>query len=1528
MNEPTLPALLAALPEMYQPVYGHPEHRADARRDCEDRLQQVLAVHDALVAHLGRPLRVLDLGCAQGFFSFSLAARGASVTGVDLDPASIALCEHLAEQQRVQAGQDNRAEPQIAFRHQRIEDALDTLQPGQVDLVLGLSVFHHLVHAHGLQAMHERLLALGDKVRACVLELALAGEPLNWAASLPAEPRELLRGWAFVHQLSQHPTHLSTIQRPLLVASRQLWVLPPEAGVIDQHLSEPHPWARDHYRGSRHYYRSGGRLIKLFRFEVDRAFDNAGELAREAALLREPPTGLPVPELFHHEGNPWEGWLLREWLPGELLSAALAAGRAPAPERVMVALLEQLAILEAAGLYHDDLRLWNLLLQDNGELRLIDYGSLQQQARDRAWPHSPPLALLILLHELLQGEPGHPDPLRPAQISPWDLPPFWRAWLEPFWEQPLGEWRYADLLAALQQQLSAADNGVSDLDRESLPTLEDGAATLLPAQAWQLALEQSSSLHSRHLDYLDWQVGQFQPRLAAAEFHVEVAARGAEEARAELKADWQAVTERLQVLEQAGAAAQQAAREAAEAASQSAAEAMANRQALDAVFNSASWRITAPLRGALAVLQYLRQRLPQFIERGMGRVTAHLSRLWGRLLRWLAGQVVRRPGLRGVALRVLTRLPALSRYLERRVLGTAPSVPRNAWQAPEVAHVRTALARVAASGPVSTAADKPTLAFVSPLPPARSGIADYSAELLPELSEHFAITLVNTGAPLSDLWLAEHLPVIDGETFLATAHHFDHVLYHLGNSEFHTHMAGWLDSVPGVVVLHDFFLGHLHAARQFMDDQPGALLDALYRAHGWPALKVLGEQGMDAALLQFPANAHLLANATGVIVHSEHARELAREWLGDAAARQWQLIPHLRRPVLPPPDRGAARRQLGLPEDAFVVCSFGFLGPTKCNQALLQAWQASSLAQREDCYLVFVGKNPDSDYGEAMLRGLRDFDGAHVPRITGFAEPEVYRQWLAAADVAVQLRRHTRGESSGTALDCLAHGAALVLNAHGSMADFPGDAVLMLPDAFGGEDLCAALERLHAEPELRGQLAERGRRYLAEHHEPAQIAEAYHQAIVSLDSHSPMATFWQVLREQGARLAGEPASQLGAELQACASALVCQRPGQPRWFVDITALRRAPHVTGIERVTREHLFSLLESAELSVRVIPVYADDSGGYREARNYLLAQADTGAQLDEPLVLPRAGDLFFGLDWAPGAVLRERSRLREWRERGVHLWFLVHDILPATHPEWFPGHVPPVFHAWLQVLSELAEGCVCVSRATADSLAQYWREHGLDRLPRLEVCHNGCDVPAEPAGDAPLPNAPFFLMVGTIEPRKGYRQVLSAMRQCWLQGDPHHLVIVGREGWQHDSAADRAPVAALARLLREHPEAGRRVHWLEGADDRVLAAAYQRAEALIAASEDEGFGLPLIEAAYFGTPVIARDIPVFREVAGEAARYFTAPPDSDPQGLGLAALLASWSTQDARHAAPRPARGWREQGRHLRGLLHQVLGENFAN
>jgi glycosyltransferase involved in cell wall biosynthesis len=217
----------------------------------------------------------------------------------------------------------------------------------------------------------------------------------------------------------------------------------------------------------------------------------------------------------------------------------------------------------------------------------------------------------------------------------------------------------------------------------------------------------------------------------------------------------------------------------------------------------------------------------------------------------------------------------------------------------------------------------------------------------------------------------------------------------------------------------------------------------------------------------------------------------------------------------------------------------------------------------------------------------------------------------------------------------------------------------------------------------------------------------------------------------------------------------------------------------------------------------------------------------------------------------------------------------------PDVFPFGTEQYFGDFLRTVHKVSDGVVCISRAVADELAGWIARQELERKAPLNLgwFHLGADIDASAPTSGLPPDAgkifaalgerPSFLMVGTVEPRKGHTQAVAAFELLWERGVDVNLVIVGKQGWM---------VEKLAGHMEAHTEKGKRLFWLPGISDEMLLKLYSKSSALLAPSEGEGFGLPLIEAAQHAIPIVARSLPVFREVAGDHAWYFEglAPAD----------------------------------------------------
>lgn len=353
-------------------------------------------------------------------------------------------------------------------------------------------------------------------------------------------------------------------------------------------------------------------------------------------------------------------------------------------------------------------------------------------------------------------------------------------------------------------------------------------------------------------------------------------------------------------------------------------------------------------------------------------------------------------------------------------------------------------------------------------------------------------------------------------------------------------------------------------------------------------------------------------------------------------------------------------------------------------------------------------------------------------------------------------------------------------------------------------------------------------------------------------------------------------------------------------LVDVSVIHQSDARTGIQRVVRALLLQLLRAPPAGYRVCPIFATRQHGYRYAAPNFLdlpAQAPGAAVLPVPAdVQVECGDLFLGLDLAAHLLPRHQAQVLHWKRTGVKVHVVVYDLLPLQHPEWFKPKTTRNFKRWVKCLAVYADSAICISETIKLQLHTWLNtSFGLSptALPASTIVL-GADIDASaPSGGLPadaqfllarLRDSLAVLMVGTLEPRKGYDQALAAFEQLWQQqGITPLLVVVGRPGWKTE---------ALQEKLRRHPQAGQRLFWLEEVSDEYLAQLYAACGGVLVASRAEGFGLPLIEAARYNKPVFARDLPVFREIGLPGVTYFNCE-----SAASLAATIPAW-LQKTRH------------------------------
>jgi len=381
------------------------------------------------------------------------------------------------------------------------------------------------------------------------------------------------------------------------------------------------------------------------------------------------------------------------------------------------------------------------------------------------------------------------------------------------------------------------------------------------------------------------------------------------------------------------------------------------------------------------------------------------------------------------------------------------------------------------------------------------------------------------------------------------------------------------------------------------------------------------------------------------------------------------------------------------------------------------------------------------------------------------------------------------------------------------------------------------------------------------------------------------------------------------------AALDIHRAGGPV-FLDVSRLlwrawdRRLP--TGIDRtclayvahfgdraraVVQQRGFTRVLPAALSRWLFALLLEPSADVRR-RLARLAPGGLLGRMDAPL----AGAVYLNV----GHTGLDRPGHAAWvRRTGVRPIYFVHDLIPLTHPEYCRPGEPEKHLERMKALASLGNGIVANSH---DTLAQLTRfvtaQQGSVMPPALVAPLGVARVKAGPSAGAlvdvcagPSPTRPYFVMLGTIEGRKNHLLMLTLWAELARRlGEAcPQLVIIGQRGWESEQAVD---MLERSEVIKGH------VIELSRCDDALLGAYMRGARALLFPSFVEGYGLPLTEALTCRTPVIASDLPVFRELAGNIPDYFS-PID----GLGWLAAIEDYVRPHSSMRAEQIARmsGW---------------------
>lgn len=389
------------------------------------------------------------------------------------------------------------------------------------------------------------------------------------------------------------------------------------------------------------------------------------------------------------------------------------------------------------------------------------------------------------------------------------------------------------------------------------------------------------------------------------------------------------------------------------------------------------------------------------------------------------------------------------------------------------------------------------IAYCSPINPVASGISDYSEELLPYLGQYVDVTVYHdSGITPNNTHLQHHMTLRPLNHLISDhqRHPYDAVIYHMGNSAAHSEIYTVAQQLPGIVVLHDLVLHHfmLQYYANVVKDLGAyhALVSATYGADGATVAGRMMRGIFDDAVFQMPLCQPLLAHATAVISHSQYVADAVRTM---APHLPIHVVP-MGIPILPQRDVTTLRQQLGLGDDAFIMASFGHVNPYKRTDQILRTLRTLRRAGVNAHHIIVGSISPNVPHQRMILR-TNTQDAVHV---TGYVAADVFNAYVDVADVCINLRHPTAGETSASLLRLLAAGKPTFITASGSFLEIPRHVAVHVPlDDHEVDFLAAALFLCAQERAFAAQVGNNARAFVESHHTLPQSAAAYMQVLAT-----------------------------------------------------------------------------------------------------------------------------------------------------------------------------------------------------------------------------------------------------------------------------------------------------------------------------------------------------------------------------------------------------------------------------------------------
>lgn len=758
---------------------------------------------------------------------------------------------------------------------------------------------------------------------------------------------------------------------------------------------------------------------------------------------------------------------------------------------------------------------------------------------------------------------------------------------------------------------------------------------------------------------------------------------------------------------------------------------------------------------------------------------------------------------------------------------------------------------------------KSRIAIVGPVLPMKTGIATYVSELISALDFNdldIHIEFIVSHKELFDLNFSLRIfgenQIKDVRYFCSNYDSYDAVIYNIGNSPYHETAINLLMFFPGLVVLHDVFLDSIY---RWKDTKNGTSFEK----------RLIGVSGLHKNFNENQRNdnyldllSEIFAKATKIVVHSEHARDLIQHNFKNMA-NELIIVLKLYKSI-----NTYSSRQKAIGGKAFNITSFGFIDDSKFNLEILKSFKDIFL-KYPNAKLNFVGQNEGSNYGKKINQYIIDNNLCDNVLITGFISEEDYKNWIDVSDVAIQLRKFSRGETSYTVLDCMSSGLPVIANSVGTLSELPENCKITVQDYDIETTLSKVLEKI-----LRGEIAlseigENAYKYIESYHSFEQTGKIMFRA--ALDNHPNRSKRQEIKKIYFNEIEFLNTVETKDDLISYSYLITTDRvnlnDNKRRILIDTSGLDFELQKTGIERLSFHFIEQLIQSDEF---IITPYTQTNTKdlFYSAYGKFSAHINNFPDLEHKITF-NSNDIIL-IVHANQSILEANKVYRHLKSQGLKFIFFVYDILPISHPQFFPNFVQEFYKDYVTIIEDLADLIVTDSLTTLTEIAaltnvdkqsvivhKYYPNKLVNRPSLSKRIKINLKL-------AKLPR-PLVLLVGTVEPRKGYLDLLKEIKKLNIDLS---FVVVGKEGWKNVDKLERIEILETIEGLKNCSK----VRWFVNADDETLTYLYSICDFYLSTSYAEGLGLPLLEANYFEIPIYARENNINLEILGNSNNLYT--------------------------------------------------------